>query len=114
MATAELAVAMPALVLVLALVVGAVSLGIDQVRCVDAARAGARLAARGESSSVIASQVGRAAPEEATVRVAREGDRVVVTVAALPHPLLRRLGVGLAPSATATALHEDTLAGLPP
>ena len=47
-ATAELAVALPSLVLVLAVALAAVDLGLAQVRCVDAARLGARLLARGE------------------------------------------------------------------
>ncbi len=38
MATAEFAVAMPAVVLVLALSLSALAAGLDQIRCVDAAR----------------------------------------------------------------------------
>lgn len=46
--TAEFAVVLPALVLVLILVVGAGAIGLAQVRVYEAARAGAREAARGE------------------------------------------------------------------
>ncbi len=45
---AEFAVALPAVVLVLALLLGAARVALAQVGCVDAARAGARAAARGE------------------------------------------------------------------
>jgi len=38
MVTAELALALPVVVLVLTLGLGAICVGIDQVRCVDAAR----------------------------------------------------------------------------
>ncbi|WP_460461262.1 TadE family type IV pilus minor pilin, partial [Angustibacter peucedani] len=47
-ATAELAVALPAVVLALAAVVGAGQAVMGQVAVVDAARAGARAAARGD------------------------------------------------------------------
>ena len=47
MVTAEFAVVLPAVVLVLALSLGALGLALDQIRCVDAARAGARAASRG-------------------------------------------------------------------
>lgn len=49
MATAELAVAMPAVVLVLLLVLSGVSAGVTQLRVTDAARVAARAAAIGES-----------------------------------------------------------------
>ena len=49
MVTAELAVVLPALLLVLAVALSALGLAVDQVRCVDAAAAGARAAARGDS-----------------------------------------------------------------
>src|SRR5205085_12627019 len=47
--TAEFGVALPAFVLVLALGLGAVAAATAQLRCVDAARAGARAVARGET-----------------------------------------------------------------
>ncbi len=73
-ATAELAVALPSLVLVLAVALGAVHLGLDQVRCVDAARLGARALARGEPEGAVLREVGAAAPPGARVSVTR-GDR---------------------------------------
>ena len=62
MATAELAVALPSLVLVLALALAALDLGIAQVRCVDAARVGARLLARGEPAGPVLAEVRAAGP----------------------------------------------------
>ena len=47
-ATAELAVLMPGLVLLMTLIVGVAQVGAAHLRCQDAARAAARLAARGE------------------------------------------------------------------
>ena len=47
MATAELAVVLPTLVLVIAVGLTMVSVVLAQVRCVDAAREAARAAARG-------------------------------------------------------------------
>ena len=46
MVTAELAVVLPALLLVLAVALSALGLAVDQVRCVDAAAAGAGSCAR--------------------------------------------------------------------
>ena len=45
MVTAELALTFPAVVLVLVLCLSAISWGIDQVRCVDAARVAVEMAA---------------------------------------------------------------------
>lgn len=53
MVTAEAAMALPALLGVLALVLSVVSLAVDGIRCVDAARVGARAAARGDRKSVV-------------------------------------------------------------
>ena len=51
MATAELAVAIPTLVLVLFVALSALATVTDQVRCVDAARATARALARGRTGA---------------------------------------------------------------
>lgn len=53
-ATAETALLLPGLVAVLAFVLAALVAGGLQLRCVDAARAGARVAARGESAQAVA------------------------------------------------------------
>ncbi|WP_162237267.1 TadE family type IV pilus minor pilin [Aeromicrobium sp. WCS2018Hpa-33] len=79
-ATAELAVLAPfALVLVL-LLVWVASLGVTQVRLVDAAREGARLVARGEDDGGATALVRRLAPAGARVRVQEQDGTVVVTV----------------------------------
>jgi hypothetical protein len=105
-ATAELAVALPSLVLVLALALGAVDLGLAQVRCVDAARLGARLLARGEAQPSALSAVRAAAPGGATVSVAGAGDRVRVSVAADLPAVLRPLRALSGPAAVAEARIE--------
>ena len=78
--TAEAAVVLPVLLVVLALLVGVVVAVGDQLRLVDAARTGARLAARGETSAVTRDAAEQIAPHGATVAVTRVGDDVEVTV----------------------------------
>jgi hypothetical protein len=80
MVTAELAVAMPAVVVVLLLALAAVRLGIDEVRCVDAARLAARALARGDPAAVAAAAAARAAPGGAVVALRSGGDEVGVEV----------------------------------
>jgi len=111
MATAEFAVAVPAVILVLALCLTGVSVGIDQVRCVDAARTGARALARGDEAAAVRAITARAGPRGAAVTLAGHGDEVVVTVSAeraLP-------GTGpwgtLTIHASATAQREDRGSG---
>ncbi|WP_049577180.1 TadE family type IV pilus minor pilin [Streptomyces sp. SBT349] len=88
--TAEAAVVIPALVTLLALFLwGLGAVGV-QARCQDAARAGARAAARGEPEASVLSVALAAAPGGADVRVEREGTlhRVSVEATALgPGPL---------------------------
>lgn len=105
-ATAELAVALPSLVLVLAVALAAVDLGVAQVRCVDAARLGARLLARGEAAAPVLEEVRAAAPAGALVTTATTGGRVSVVVTGRPPATLRTLGRVAAPSATAVARLE--------
>lgn len=108
MATAELAVALPSLVLVLAVALAAVDLGLTQVRCVDAARLGARLVARAEPQSVVLGEVRSAAPNGAAVVLGRSGDHGSVTVTARAPGVLRYLGgVVDPPRATAVARLES-------
>jgi hypothetical protein len=82
MVTAELAVAIPAVVLVLALCLAGVTAGIDQIRCVDAARLAARSAARGDTPGAVRAAALSAAPRGATVALAVEDATVSVTVEA--------------------------------
>ena len=70
MVTAELALAIPALLLVLSMCLGAVAVVVARVRCVDAAAVAARLAARGESTQTVQTEA-HAIVRRATVRVHR-------------------------------------------
>ncbi|MTE12266.1 TadE family type IV pilus minor pilin [Nocardia aurantiaca] len=81
MATVEAAIALASLVAVLVLCVGALLAVSAQVRCVDAAREAARLAARGDTEAGIAT-ARRVAPSGAQVVVRTEGDLVVAEVSA--------------------------------
>jgi Flp pilus assembly protein TadG len=105
MVTAETAVVLPVLLLVLAGAVAAVVLVGAQLRCVDAAREGVRAAARGESAATVADLAGRAGPDGAVVTTGTGGDRVTVTVSARVQPL-GPLPLGLTVTASATALVE--------
>ena len=76
--TAEFAVALPAVVLVLAACLGGLRLGTEQLRATDAAALAARAAARGDAPPLI----GAAARADggSTATIGRSGDRVCATV----------------------------------
>jgi Flp pilus assembly protein TadG len=82
-ATAELAAALPVFVLLLLVGFTGVHATLAKLRCVDAAREAARVAARGESGDAAARRV---APDGATISVRVEGDvvRAVVQVRVRP------------------------------
>lgn len=84
MVTAEFAVALPAVVLVLALCLAGLSAVTDQIRCIDAARLAVRSAARGDDPSRARTLAVEAAPAGAHVSVDSGGGqaRVVVTASA--------------------------------
>ncbi|MGW6973083.1 TadE family type IV pilus minor pilin [Streptomyces sp. NPDC054952] len=108
--TAEAALVIPALVLFAALLVWALMAAAAQIQCVDAARAGARAAARSEPAEIVVAAAGAAAPRGAEVRLERVGDLWRVRVAA-PAPGPGGLPVRL--GAQAVALAEDSV-GPPP
>nr|WP_285524683.1 TadE family type IV pilus minor pilin [Streptomyces lavendulae] len=108
--TAEAALIIPALVLFAALLVWALMAAAVQIRCVDAARAGARAAGRSEPREVAVAAARAAAPPGARVDLERSGDLWRVTVAA-PAPGPAGLPVRL--GAVAVALAEDSV-GAPP
>ena len=91
MVTAETAMVLPALVVVVCVAVSAIAVATAQLRCVDAAREAARAAARGEGASVVRTFAAQAAPGSARVSVSLVGDRAQVTVTATLHPLGRLL-----------------------
>lgn len=79
--TAETAIVMPILVVFALGLAWLVSLGVTQVRSVDAAREVARAVARGEQSSGVA--LGRrVAPTGSAIAVQRSGETVVVRIEA--------------------------------
>lgn len=78
--TAEAAVVLPTLIVVMALLVGVVVAVGDQLRCVDAARSGARMAARGEPEARVRDAASQVAPAGAEVAVVTAGGEVDVTV----------------------------------
>jgi Flp pilus assembly protein TadG len=85
--TAETALALPVLVVVLAMGVWVLAAVGAQLRCVDAASGAARAAARGETPAAVTALGRRLAPDAATVRVDYRGDQVHVTVTARVRPL---------------------------
>ncbi|MFI0897166.1 TadE family type IV pilus minor pilin [Streptomyces sp. NPDC020983] len=103
--TAETAMSIPVLVLVAGTLVWGLMAAAAQVECVDAARAGARAAARSEEPAAVVRAAREAAPKGARVSVRRAGGMVTVRVT-VPPP---RFPVGL--GAQATALSEDAVDG---
>ena len=107
--TAEFAMVLPAVMLVLAFAAGAVQIGAAQVRLTDAAADAARLVGRGESESRAASRV-QDAVGGAALAVSRDGLLVCVTA---------RASVTLGPLAGAIDLdargcaYDDTLPATP-
>ncbi|MFJ3140931.1 TadE family type IV pilus minor pilin [Streptomyces halstedii] len=104
--TAEAAMAVPVLVAFVLALVWALVAASDQIRCVDAARVGARAAARSESEADVLSAAREAAPHGARVQVERSGELWRVRVES-PAPGPGALALTL--SAEAAALAEDTI-----
>jgi Flp pilus assembly protein TadG len=84
--TAELALAIPVLFAVLGLALWAISAAGLAMDCTDAARAGARAAARGDSDAAVRALVERTGPRDAVLSVERRGALVTVTVRARTSP----------------------------
>jgi hypothetical protein len=78
--TAELAIGLPAVVLVLVAVLTLAAASTAQMRALDAARAGARAVAVGEPESAVSAVVARVGGPEAEMSLAHEGEWVRVTV----------------------------------
>lgn len=102
--TVEAALALCSLAVFLAAAVGALAAAGGSIRCVDAARELARLAARGEAARgrAVATQL---APSGARLVLRADGDLVVAEVSAdVLHPLPLRIGgravAALEPGAT--------------
>ncbi|WP_333767755.1 TadE family type IV pilus minor pilin [Streptomyces sp. IBSBF 2435] len=103
--TAETAMTIPVLIALAGVLIWAVMAAAAQVECVDAARAGARAAARSELDAEVLRVARETAPSGARVSVGRAGDLVTVRVT-VPRP---RFPVTL--TAQAAALAEDTVGG---
>ncbi|GGL89368.1 membrane protein [Streptomyces fumigatiscleroticus] len=83
--TAESAVVLPVLVVFAMALVWALLIVAAQIQCVDAARTGARAAARQDPAGAVVAVTREAAPRGAEVTVNSEADRIrVVVVARLP------------------------------
>lgn len=107
MVTAELAVGLPALLFVIAALVWLLALAVGQGMVVQAAREGARVAARGESALEVHTRVHELVPG-AEVSVTRRGDLVEVTASApSPMPFSVLSGLRRELTASATALVEE-------
>ncbi len=78
--TAELALSLPALTVALTAVLAVGQVVAAQVQCLDAARAGARAAARGESDPRVLSAGRAVGPPGARVEVSRAAASVTVRV----------------------------------
>ncbi|MFF2012048.1 TadE family type IV pilus minor pilin [Streptomyces sp. NPDC058195] len=108
--TAEAAMAVPVLVVFSLTLVWALMAASAQIRCVDAARAGARAAARSEPEPQALAAARSAAPDGADVALERTGELWRVRVAA-PMPGPGPLALTL--HAEAAALAEDTVGASP-
>lgn len=87
MVTAEFAVALPAFVLVVLAALSGVAVMTAQLRCVDAAAVAARMAARGDSSSLVQATALSGAPGSAQIDVVTTTSLVTATVRAQVSPL---------------------------
>ena len=107
--TAEFAVALPAVTVVLALCLGAASTGVAQLKVEESARTAARAAARGDSEAQIRSAVSRIDPAQ-SVQISVSPDDVAATEAGRArevHVRVSRPAPGVIGSATGWVLRAD-------
>jgi hypothetical protein len=81
--TVETAAALIPFFLVLALAIGGVTASINQVQCIDAAWAAARLTARGDPEQA-RDAARRIAPKGAEITIREEGEHIHVAIRASP------------------------------
>ncbi|WP_165396305.1 TadE family type IV pilus minor pilin [Streptomyces sp. F001] len=103
--TAEAAVVLPVLVMFAMGLVWGLLVVAAQIQCVDAARTGARAAARQDPHDAVVEVAREAAPPGAKVTLSREGDQVRVVVVA-EAPALGSLSYEVREEAVAAA--EET------
>ncbi|MGK5556395.1 TadE family type IV pilus minor pilin [Actinomadura kijaniata] len=90
--TAEVALALPTLVLVAAVVLWGIRVASVHLACADAARSGARAAARGEAIPAVRDFVARAIPRGAAIDIRRDAATTRVSITAkVPAPAAARL-----------------------
>ena len=107
--TAEFAVALPAVTVVLALCLGVASTGVAQLKVEESARTAARAAARGDSEAQIRSAVSRIDPAQ-SVQISVSPDGAVDAGegrARQVHVRVSRLAPGVIGSATGWVLRAD-------
>jgi Flp pilus assembly protein TadG len=107
--TAETAVVLPALVVVLVLCLWSVTVVGQQLRCIDAARTGARALARGEQPEAARAAAQRAAPDGATVTL-RSADGLAVVEVRYSAGLPGASGPGVEIGSRAVVAMEDAVA----
>ncbi|MFD6323092.1 TadE family type IV pilus minor pilin [Streptomyces sp. NPDC058442] len=107
--TAETAMVLPVLVMFAMALVWGLLVVAAQIQCVDAARTGARAAARQDPPGAVVEVARRAAPSGAEVTVSREAEWVRVVVVARP-PVLSGLPFDVREEAVA-AVEETVGAG---
>lgn len=107
--TAEFAVALPAVTVVLALCLGAASTGVAQLKVEESARTAARAAARGDSEAQIRSAVSRIDPAQSVQISVSPDDATVMEEgrAREVHVRVSRPAPGVIGSATGWVLRAD-------
>lgn len=104
--TAEAMAVLPVLVAVTIGCAWVVSLGLAELRVTDAACEAARLAARGDSTSIVVRRAEQIAPEGAVVSVEPSGDQIRVQVQAEVAAPVGLLGFLPAPTVRAEAISQ--------
>ncbi|MFE1246852.1 TadE family type IV pilus minor pilin [Streptomyces sp. NPDC058735] len=99
--TAESAVVLPVLVMFAMALVWGLLVVAAQIQCVDAARTGARAAARQDPPGAVVRMAREVAPPGARISVERGAEHVRVSVVARP-PLLRGLSFSVREEAVAS------------
>ena len=113
MVTAELAAALPVLMILLGVALAAVGVAGQRVRAADAAREAARAAARGGDPSTATRLAAEAAPG-AVVTISRSGERVVAQVSLAVHPMGGWLPAVHVVERAVAAAEPDGSGGVPP
>ena len=106
-ATAEFAVTLPVVVSLLAVLLGAVAAGSQQLRLEEAARAASRSLARGDSQEAATAGALRLAGEHATLELNDDGAGFIRATVRAPAPGVLGAAVPWVQTAESTAARED-------